>query len=240
MADLLSLRPSLKLYLRARSDQRWQRAVWKYKPDPLCLNFYICISNNQHIYRLRGEAWAGSWGLQCLVCKLYWGKGWGLCKQVFMSRSDEGLPISVCPREFLAFSHLPVSWNRFLDIQYLEPRLQAPAFCCWPNLQIWFSWQTGLELVWFWFSSSPHRSYWHMALVLPLPSHLSSVKTSCLSSILRAMIRRWFESRRVNDSQFPALIAVRFFTQTLRSRILFLAAIPVFCLSIKQTPSRSL
>ena len=67
----------------------------------LCVWIFTFAYQTISTYRQRrrgGLARPGSWarrGRQCRVCKL-WGKGWGLCKQVFMSRSED-LPITVCP-----------------------------------------------------------------------------------------------------------------------------------------------
>ena len=206
----------------------------------LCVWIFTFAYQTISTYRQRrrgGLARPGSWarrGRQCRVCKL-WGKGWGLCKQVFMSRSED-LPITVCP-SFYPFLICQSAGTDFL-IFNIWSRLHACFLLLTePTNLILMADRSGacLMLVLIFITR-------HCQLILTLPlnisSHLSSPgKVSCVSSILRAMIRRWFE-RQESDHlwtipNFPPLTRCHLFlrrSQTLRSRILFLAAIPVFCL----------
>ena len=135
---------------------------------------------------------------------MYRAKGRGLCKQVFMSRSED-LPITVCgPTEFLPFSHLPVSRNRFLDIQYLE------LFVVDRTYKFDSQGGQGVELVWCWFwFSTPDTSCQLTSLILNIASRRISLLEEgflCLFNLVSddpAMIGEAGEWSLVNDSQFP-------------------------------------
>ena len=181
----------------------------------LCVWIFTFAYQTISTYRQRrrgGLARPGSWarrGRQCRVCKL-WGKGWGLCKQVFMSRSED-LPITVCPSfypflicqsagtDFLIFN----IWSRLHACFLLltEPTnlilMADRSGACLMLVLIFITRHCQLILTHGPWSSPSH-------LITPLLSREGFLCLLNPESDDPAMIREAGEWSLVNDSQFPA------------------------------------
>ena len=176
---------------------------------------HLHIKQSAHIGQRRrgGLARPGSWGRQgrqCRVCKL-WGKGWGLCKQVFMSRSED-LPITVCP-SFYPFLICQSAGTDFL-IFNIWSRLHACFLLLTePTNLILMADRSGACLMLILIFNTRHCQLilTHGPWSSPSPSHHTSLLSRegflCLlnpESDDPAMIREAGEWSLVNDSQFPA------------------------------------
>ena len=193
--------------------------MWKYEQTrPSLSEFYICISNNQHILE-RGGGMARQ--LSQVTMAGYVNRTEArveACVNRFLWVAIRGFANNSLP-EFFSFSHLPVSRNRFLDIQYLEQttrllfvvdrtyKFDSHGRQDWSLSDDDFHFQhQAITPIDTWAQIRPHS----------ISSHLSPPLWIFLATL--QSWERWagddLRGSRVNDSQFPALIAVIFFLQT--------------------------
>ena len=204
---------------------------------------HLHIKQSAHIGERGRHGQAAEPSYNAWVCKSHRGKGWGLCKQVFMSRS-EGLPITVC----LSFSPFLICQSAGTD--FLIFNIWSRLHACFllltePTNLILMADRIGACLMVI-FNTQPSLLLTHGPRSAPLASHHTSLLLcECFLRLFNPEsdepVMIW-EAAEWTIPNFPpsSLSSFSCRPQTLRSRILFLAAIPVFCLSIKQTLSRFL